>query len=396
MKKSSKNGLKKARGNNTKSVLIWAPLLVVISISLAVLWEDLNTTKTEKKLPIQTDKHPEYVLDFQAALKEREEQLKKYKHDLQTTGVERRSNLSLQEFWDLYDAKWPVIITDVVNTWPASKWTTEFFNLTYGNENVATSIVEGTTSEGFSVPLHGFIKYINYATPTSWMYVMDEVFIVSRPELHKQILPSIYTEEDFFKLFPKEIRPWDCMLLWGSAYSQSPLHIDPYNWTGTNAVIKGTKKWKLFPPGQDHLLYVIPEAMCGFPLECYKYNSPINTFAPDQTQYPLYNLATYIEVEQKAGEMLIIPTGWFHQVYNTEETLAISNQVMNRNNYRYVLKEILKAGNLLHKHLPDNFHNLSPKHQVRILMSLLPKRVLQEGEKRSQDYINSIKGQHST
>lgn len=36
----------------------------------------------------------------------------------------------------------PVIITDVVNTWPASKWTTEFFNLTYGNENVATSIVE--------------------------------------------------------------------------------------------------------------------------------------------------------------------------------------------------------------------------------------------------------------
>lgn len=34
--------------------------------------------------------------------------------------------------------------------------------------------------------------------------------------------------------------------------------------------------------------------------------------------------------------------------------------------------------------------------QVRILMSLLPKRVLQEGEKRSQDYINSIKGQHST
>lgn len=106
MKKSSKRGLKKARGNNTKSVLIWAPLLVVISISLAVLWEDLNTTKTEKKLPIQTDKHPEYVLDFQAALKEREKQLKKYKHDLQTTGVERRSNLSLQEFWDLYDAKW--------------------------------------------------------------------------------------------------------------------------------------------------------------------------------------------------------------------------------------------------------------------------------------------------
>ena len=58
---------------------------------------------------------------------------------------------------------------------------------------------------------------------------------------------QIYTAEDFFQLFPEEIRPWDCMLLWGTAHSRSLLHIDPYNWTGTNAVLWGTKKWKVWP-----------------------------------------------------------------------------------------------------------------------------------------------------
>ena len=47
---------------------------------------------------------------------------------------------------------------------------------------------------------------------------------------------------------------------------------DPYNWTGTNAVFSGLKKWKLYPPGQDHLLYVKENSMAGFPLNTYKYN----------------------------------------------------------------------------------------------------------------------------
>ena len=52
-------------------------------------------------------------------------------------------------------------------------------------------------------------------------------------------------DENFFDLFPEEIRPWDCMMLWGSKYSRSTLHIDPYNWTALSAVIWGRKLWKV-------------------------------------------------------------------------------------------------------------------------------------------------------
>ena len=54
-----------------------------------------------------------------------------------------------------------------------------------------------------------------------------------------------YAEEDYFKYLPEEIRPKGAMLLWGTKYSRSKLHIDPYNWTGTIALLSGTKRWKV-------------------------------------------------------------------------------------------------------------------------------------------------------
>jgi len=35
------------------------------------------------------------------------------------------------------------------------------------------------------------------------------------------------------------------MMLWGTANSYSSFHMDPYNWSGTNAVLWGTKRWKV-------------------------------------------------------------------------------------------------------------------------------------------------------
>ena len=52
-------------------------------------------------------------------------------------------------------------------------------------------------------------------------------------------------EANYFHVFPPEVTPWDAMLLWGTKYSRSTLHIDPYNWTGTNAVLHGRKRWKV-------------------------------------------------------------------------------------------------------------------------------------------------------
>lgn len=150
--------------------------------------------------------------------------------------------------------------------------------------------------------------------------------------------------------------------------------------------------------------------------------SVVDAFDPDLTKYPRFKKAVSIVFEQLPGEILFIPSGWFHQVhtasrktvifyiecdiyhenitvlpqicclliinsclksvfftdfkmlliftsyivqaYNSEETLAISSQVMNRNNYRVVLEEILKVGDIQRDSLPSDIDLMSPEQQV--------------------------------
>ena len=70
----------------------------------------------------------------------------------------------------------------------------------------------------------------------------------------------------------------------------------------------------MYPPVQDEYLYVKPNQHSGFPLDCYKYNSPIDGTEPDLSKYPAYQHAEVLEFDQLPGELLFIPTGWYHQV----------------------------------------------------------------------------------
>ncbi|XP_033118154.1 F-box protein At1g78280-like [Anneissia japonica] len=323
---------------------------------------------------------------------EQDEVLKRYKQIERMDKIHRRANLGLQEFKAVYDGKWPVLITDVMQEWPASNWTKEFFVNVYGEERITMKAVRGTlkSAESFALPLKLFLSHVHEGQPNTWTYLEDEIFLEQRPQLKKDLIKPVYLEEDLFQNFPSEIRPWNAMLLWGTRYSRSSLHIDPYNWTGTNAVFKGLKKWKLYPPGQDQYLYVYPDQLSGFPLSCYKYNSPVDAFNPDLKTYPMFRHAKAIEFDQKPGELLIIPTGWFHQAYNDDETMAVSSQVMNSGNYEIVIEEILKANEVLKDKLPQTFYDMTPVQKVNTLMRLMPKDILDRGREVNAEALNEI------
>lgn len=307
--------------------------------------------------------------------------------------IDRRSNLTLDEFIRCYDAKRPVIITDVLRNWRAMNWTKSFLVNNYGEKRVSMKATEGplNKAQGFAVPLKIFAEHVHEGKPQLWTYLEDELFIEMNPELREDLRQPVYLKEDFFQLLPKEIRPWNAMLLWGTAHSRSSLHIDPYNWTGTNAVLRGKKMWKLYPPGQDDLLYVRRNQRCGFPLDCWKYNSPMDAYNPDYKQYPKFQQARAISFTQEAGELLIIPTGWFHQAYNRVETLAISSQVMNSQNYKLVLEEIYKAGEVDPRKLPRNFDSLSAQNQVEAVVKIIPKDIIKKGKRVTEDMLNQLK-----
>ena len=40
----------------------------------------------------------------------------------------------------------------------------------------------------------------------------------------------------------------------------------------------------------------------------------MNAYEPDYEKYPMFKYAKSLDFDQKAGDLLVIPTGWFHQV----------------------------------------------------------------------------------
>ncbi|XP_074654452.1 bifunctional arginine demethylase and lysyl-hydroxylase JMJD6-like [Tubulanus polymorphus] len=336
-----------------------------------------------------------YVFDFNEVLKTREENMRKYTYLYNVDGIDKRQKLSLREFNDVYDGKWPVIVTDVMPKWQAFKrWNKKFFLDNYGDERIAVKAVAGDLdkAESLAMPMKLFLQHSGEGRNSSWTYIEDELFLPNRRELYNDMGQIIYMLDDYFELFPKDIRPWNAMLLWGTAFSRSSLHIDPYNWTGTNAVFKGRKRWKLYPPGQDEYLYPVEGRKSNFPLDCYKYNSPIDAFGfIDPNKYRKFKKAKAIEFDQLPGELLFIPTGWYHQAFNVEETVAVSSQFMNVNNFKVVLEEIFKAGNLPRDRLPPNFDRISPEQQVRVVMQKLPSKILKRGRELNKDLNEQMK-----
>ena len=106
--RSSKWWWKNTSGLNLVAVASWTALVAMFSVVLvSILWETYNLPpETNCILEETVYRYPEYNLDFKQLMKDRDDIAESYGHKLNGAGVERWSNLSLDEFFDLYDAKW--------------------------------------------------------------------------------------------------------------------------------------------------------------------------------------------------------------------------------------------------------------------------------------------------
>lgn len=98
----------KLNSSGKSSVQTWGPfcgiLATVMGICLHIQWPELLQEKhTETQVNLSSSP---YVFDFQAAFATRDESMLKYDYKYNDAGIDRRSGLKLEEFWDVYDGKW--------------------------------------------------------------------------------------------------------------------------------------------------------------------------------------------------------------------------------------------------------------------------------------------------
>jgi hypothetical protein len=229
--------------------------------------------------------------------------------------ADRRAGLSLRDFNREYrDCARPVILEDAIENWRSrSAWTFEFFKSRYGESPVLVYRYEHLRylpQKGRHVPLS---EYIDAVLSKDWdscpEYIRDNwTLLVHHPELSGDYSPHRYFF-DWYSLLPRFMRLHYPRIFIGPRGAVTPLHSDIWGTHGWHSQLVGRKRWLMFPPEQQNLLY--------------DFRMPPDQ--PDLARYPLYRQTRPLECTIGPGDTLFIPSGWIHCVTSLDATISLGS-----------------------------------------------------------------------
>ncbi|KAL2504282.1 F-box protein [Abeliophyllum distichum] len=245
--------------------------------------------------------------------------------------VERKENINLEEFQREYDGRKPVLISGLADNWPARKsWTTEQLLVKYGDAKFRLS---QRSSQKITMNFKDYLSYMQIQHDEDPLYIFDEKFGDTAPELLEDYSVPHLFQEDYFDILDSEKRPPFRWLISGPERSGASWHVDPALTSAWNTLICGRKRWALYPPGRVPL---------GVTVHVNEEDGDVNIEGPSSLQwwldfYPLLPDADKpIECTQLPGETIYVPSGWWHCVLNLETTIAVTQNFVNLKNFEYV------------------------------------------------------------
>ncbi|KAG5048728.1 F-box protein [Glycine soja] len=157
-----------------------------------------------------------------------------------TGNVERIKDISLKDFYNEYDAKKPVMLTGLADTWSARrKWTTDQLLLNYGD--LAFKISK-RSSRKMSMKFKDYVSYMKVQHDEDPLYIFYEKFGETAPSLLKDYCVPHLFQEDFFDILDTDKRPSYRWLIIGPERSGASWHVDPALTSAWNTLLCG-RKW---------------------------------------------------------------------------------------------------------------------------------------------------------
>lgn len=254
--------------------------------------------------------------------------------------VARLSDLSPEAF----EAEWvdkPFVLTLPVKEWPVFvKWCNSHLLEQYAHV--------AFRAESVDWPLRTYIDYMTNNHDESPLYLFDRSFaekmhitVTDKPaRSDADYWPPYCFGSDLFTTLGDQ-RPDHRWLIVGPERSGSTFHKDPNATSAWNAVIKGSKYWIMFPsssslpppPGvyvsEDQSEVTSPlsiaEWLLGFHAEARKTPGCVEGICDE-------------------GEVLHVPSGWYHLVLNLEPSIAITQNFVPRRRVGAVLQFLRDQG----------------------------------------------------
>ena len=232
--------------------------------------------------------------------------------------VDRRSGLSLKEFKrDYLYAGRPVVLSNAMEGWRAtSMWTFEHFKSHYGATSVEVHRLRAGNYDPDQVEQMALGKFIdkilaNDPEPCPY-YVRDDwkIFLTHKELLADYRIPDYFF--DWFSFLPGFMRLIYPRIFIGPKGAVTPLHDDVWGTHAWLAELQGRKRWILFSPDQQKLLYD------------YK----VQPAKPDLERFPLFRKAKPLEATIGPGDIIFVPGGWPHYVVSLDPTISLTHNFM--------------------------------------------------------------------
>ncbi len=222
------------------------------------------------------------------------------------------------KFTQHYLNKKPCIIRGCVTQWPAKNW--DFDSLKKmrlkgePTGNLTGITIKDPVSEVWykCYPHQLAIIRETLKIKTLEYEASEWLFSISHPEMLEAIkIPKCLKSPQWLDRIPLSMRPIYPRILVGYQDTGSDLHIDLCNTPNWMGLVRGIKRWFVVDPEEGK-----------------KIHNYLDTFTQN-TQKMKDKVRDYYEFELKAGEMVYLPAKWLHQVYNVEDSIAITYNIFN-------------------------------------------------------------------
>ncbi|CAI5464831.1 unnamed protein product [Closterium sp. Yama58-4] len=294
----------------------------------------------EKEVERRDLKEPLHFKDFQSMFLYRRwyrchVKLEAFEGD--TGHVERRAGLTPEEFRQSYDGRRPVIMTDLTENWrrATSQWSIDSLAEEHGDVALKVSVANGHTVR---MKMRDYREYVAAQHDEEPLYIFDPKFGEQAPALVSDYSVPPHFKEDVFEAMPALSRPMYRWLVAGPQRSGAGWHVDPALTSAWNTLLVGRKRWALYPPGK------VPP---GVTLRVDDDSGDVDYDGPTSLKwwlevYPLLRPEDKpMEVMQRPGETIYVPSGWWHSVLNLDLTVAVTQNFASSANFDCVCLDMV-------------------------------------------------------
>jgi hypothetical protein len=133
------------------------------------------------------------------------------------------------------------------------------------------------------------------------------------------------------------------LFIGGEGGASPVLHYDGYGSHAFLMQIYGRKEYVVYLPEQEQVLY---------PVSTHQSISFVDVSSPDLGKYPLFRNAEPTTLILEPGEMLFIPSHWWHTVRMLTPSITIAVNVLNQSNWHELVRFVTQKRHNLFEVLP--------------------------------------------